>query len=37
MYLIDKIEWPTFFDQLSEISAIRDELKHNEATFRPIV
>ena len=37
MYLIDKIEWPTFFDQLSEISAIRDELRHNEATFRPIV
>ena len=37
MYLIDRIEWPTFYDQLSEISAIRDELRHNEATFRPIV
>ena len=37
MYLIDRIEWPTFFDQLLKISTIRDELKQNKAIFRPIV
>lgn len=36
-YLIDKIEWPTFFDQLARISAIKDELKINESIFKPIV
>lgn len=37
MYLVDRIEWPTFFDQLARIAEIRDELKWNEAIFIPIV
>ena len=27
MYLIDRIQWPTFFDQLARIAEIRDEVK----------
>ena len=32
MYLIDRIEWPSFFVQLARIAEIRDEVK-----FRPLV
>ena len=37
MYLVDRIEWPSFFDILVEIAAISDELKRNEAIFKPLV
>ena len=37
MYLMDRLEWPTFFDQLARIIAIRDELKRDEVKCRPLV
>ena len=37
MYLVDRIEWPSFYDLLARIVVIRDELKRNEAIFRPLV
>ena len=37
MYLVEKIEWPSFFDLLVGVAAIRDELKRNEAIFKPLV
>ena len=37
MYLIDRIEWPTFFDQLARIAEIRDELNRDEDRLKPVV
>ena len=37
MYLMDRIEWPSFFDQLARIAQIRDELKRDEVKLRPLV
>ena len=37
MYMVDRIEWPSFFDSLEKIAAIRDELKKNEDKFRPLM
>ena len=36
-YLIDKIAWPTFYEQLSKLMDIWKELKNNEVTLKPIV
>ena len=36
MYMVDRIVWPSFFDSLENIAAIRDELKKNEDKFRPL-
>ena len=35
--MIDRIEWPTFFDQLARIAKIRDELKRDEDRLKPLV
>ena len=35
--MVDRIEWPSFFDLLEKIAAIRDELKRNEDKFRPLM
>ena len=37
LYLVDKIEWPTFYDQLARIIDIWDEIKRDEDNLRPIV
>ena len=37
MYMIDRIEWPAFFDLLENLIIIRDELKGNEDKFIPLV
>ena len=37
MYMVDRIEWPSFFDSLEKIVAIRDELKKNEDKFKPLM
>ena len=37
MYMIDRIEWPAFFDLLERLIIIRDELKGNEDKFIPLV
>lgn len=37
MYLVDRIEGPSFFDLLSEIASIKDELKRDEVVFRHLV
>ena len=37
MYLVDRIEWPTFYDQLARIVPIWDEIKGDEDKLRPIV
>ena len=37
MYLVDKIDWLSFFDLLEKIAGIRDEVKKNEDKFRPLM
>ena len=37
MYLVDKIEWPLFYDKLARIIKIWEEMKENEETLKPIV
>lgn len=37
MYLVDRIEWPSFFDLLEGIAAIRDELNRGEVKFISLV
>ena len=36
MYLRDKIEWSTFFDQLTRIATSMDELKRDEIKLTPL-
>ena len=37
MYMVDRIEWPSFFNLLEKITAIRDQLKRNEDKFIPLM
>lgn len=37
MYLIDRIEWSTFYDQLARVAAIQDEIKGDEDKLIPLV
>ena len=37
MYLVDTIGWLAFYEQLSKLMDIWNELKNNEATLKPIV
>ena len=37
MYLVDRIEWQAFYDQLARIVAIWDEIKGDEDKLKPIV
>ena len=37
MYLVDKIEWPLFYDQLARVVNIWEELKTNEEVLKPII
>ena len=37
MYLVDKIEWPLFYDQLAKVISIWEELKAHEEILKPIV
>ena len=37
MYMVDRIESPSFFDWLVGIGVIRDELNRKEAIFKPFV
>lgn len=37
MYLVDKIGWPTFYDQLAKIINIWEELKGSDDALKPIV
>ena len=37
MYLENKIEWPLFYDQLTRVINIWDEIKENDEALKPIV
>lgn len=37
MYLADKIEWPFFYDQLTRVVNIWEELKVNDEVLKPII
>ena len=37
MYMVDRVEWSSFFDLLAGITTARDELKRKEAIFKPLV
>ena len=37
VYLVDKIEWPLFFDQLARVINIWEQLKTHDETLKPIV
>ncbi len=37
MYLVDKIEWPLFFDQLARVISIWEQLKTHDEILKPIV
>ena len=37
MYMIDKVEWPTFYIELSKFSDLLEKIKNNEATVRTIL
>ena len=37
MYLVDKIEWPLFYEQLEKTVNIWEETKENEEALKPIV
>ena len=37
MYLVDKIEWPLFYDQLSKVINIWEEMQASDEALKPIV
>ena len=37
MYLVDKIEWPVFYEKLARLVSIWEEMKAHEETLKPIV
>ena len=37
VYLIDKIKWPLFFDQLARVVHIWEQLKTHDETLRPVI
>ena len=37
MYMVDRVEWSSFYDFLVGIVAARDELKRKEVAFKPLV
>lgn len=37
MYLVDKIEWPMFYDQLEKVISIWEELKTHDEVLKPII
>lgn len=37
MYLVDKIGWPTLYEQLEKVINIWNELKENDVSLKPIV
>ena len=37
MYLVEKIEWPLFYDHLAKVVNIWEEMKENEETLKPII
>ena len=37
LYLVDNIEWPTFYDQLMKIISMWEEIKGGEYALNPIM
>lgn len=37
MYVVNKIEWPLFYDQLAKVISMWDEIKESDEALRPVV
>ena len=37
MYLVNKIDWPTFYEKLTKVVNTREELKENDDSLKKIV